>query len=121
MDGIKFYFQVDDPTGNSFVENPVAPQVDPKLKMKLYERLAEQNAELGLQDHNSEESRLSSGVEGSTNEEKQDGTDDKGEDLSQEVMVFNALCDKCSRPTTTNMKLTRIPYFKVQNFCHMFY
>ena len=42
-------FQIlDDPTGNSFIENPLAPQNDPTMQTRLYKRTTEQNRELGL-------------------------------------------------------------------------
>lgn len=39
---------LDDPLGNSYVQNLCAPDVDPSLQVQEYERTAEQNAEFGL-------------------------------------------------------------------------
>ena len=43
-----FTFIIDDPTGNSFVENPLAPQQDPQMKFTSYIRSREQCEFLGL-------------------------------------------------------------------------
>ncbi|PON74170.1 Zinc finger, ZPR1-type [Trema orientale] len=42
-----FTFILDDPAGNSFIENPFAPSHDPSLSIKFYERSPEQQALLG--------------------------------------------------------------------------
>ncbi|KAK6150209.1 hypothetical protein DH2020_017734 [Rehmannia glutinosa] len=42
-----FTFILDDPAGNSFIENPYAPSPDPSLTIKFYERTPEQQAALG--------------------------------------------------------------------------
>jgi len=48
-DGKKpFTLVLDDPADNCFIYNPSAPAEDPKLKIEVYERTAEQNDDLGL-------------------------------------------------------------------------
>ncbi|KAL2348491.1 hypothetical protein Fmac_002491 [Flemingia macrophylla] len=42
-----FTFILDDPAGNSFIENPFAPSSDLSMATKFYERTAEQQASLG--------------------------------------------------------------------------
>ncbi|KAG6398152.1 hypothetical protein SASPL_139607 [Salvia splendens] len=42
-----FTFTLDDPAGNSFIENPCAPSSEPHLTIKFYERTPEQQAALG--------------------------------------------------------------------------
>jgi ZPR1 zinc finger protein len=44
-----FHFILDDPAGNSFVENPFAPKSDPNLTKSFYFRTAAQDILLGLQ------------------------------------------------------------------------
>ena len=39
---------LDDPCGNSFIENPFAPSPDPMLSVKYYSRTGEQDTELGI-------------------------------------------------------------------------
>eukprot|EP00850_Spirogloea_muscicola_P010403 SM000061S19230 [mRNA] locus=s61:186915:190376:- [translate_table: standard] len=43
-----FTLCLDDPAGNSFVENPHAPRPDPALLVEYYDRTIEQNETLGL-------------------------------------------------------------------------
>lgn len=98
-----FTIVVDDTTGNSFVENPFAPKLDPELKKKNYRRTAEQNMALGLQEV---ESELTAVQEGEEEEEEEK------EDIKNEVLSFSTLCDRCSKPVETKMKVTQIPYFQ---------
>ncbi|XP_042871383.1 zinc finger protein ZPR1-like [Penaeus japonicus] len=116
-----FTIVVDDTTGNSFVENPFAPKPDPQLQKKNYRRTPEQNMALGLQEvepeltavQEAEEEEAEGegevkeegkGVEGAEEEEK--------EDIKNEVLSFSTLCDRCSKPVETKMKVTQIPYFQ---------
>jgi len=46
---LPFKFILDDPSGNSFVENTFAPNDDPNMKITYYKRTDEQNEALGLQ------------------------------------------------------------------------
>ncbi|GJP76658.1 hypothetical protein CLOP_g7071 [Closterium sp. NIES-67] len=49
IDGSRaFTLVLDDPSGNSYIENPRAPEADPLLKVDPYERTAEQNEKLGF-------------------------------------------------------------------------
>jgi len=43
-----FTFIVEDPAGNSFIENPSAPLPDPNLKVVYFTRTPEQNLSIGL-------------------------------------------------------------------------
>ncbi|CAM9328873.1 unnamed protein product [Ectocarpus sp. 12 AP-2014] len=49
---LPFTMVVDDPSGNSFVENPSAPNKDPALKTSHFTRTAQQDMSLGLQPSN---------------------------------------------------------------------
>lgn len=44
-----FTITIDDPAGNSFVENPTAPLKDPNLRTSSYNRTPEQDLSLGLE------------------------------------------------------------------------
>ncbi|NWJ08961.1 ZPR1 protein, partial [Crypturellus undulatus] len=79
---------IDDPSGNSFVENPHAPQKDEALVVTHYRRTAQQDALLGITRH------------GDT---PLPGT---------QVLQFNTNCPECNAPASTNMKLVQIPHFK---------
>ena len=47
MKKLPFKFIVDDPAGNSFVENPYAPHTDPYAKTLFYERTKEVQEGMG--------------------------------------------------------------------------
>ncbi|NWW42367.1 ZPR1 protein, partial [Pedionomus torquatus] len=87
-----FTFIIDDPSGNSFVENPHAPRKDDALVVTHYRRTPQQAAMLGLEEL----------------EKPADAT----EDLRNEVLQFNTNCPECNAPASTNMKLVQIPHFK---------
>ncbi|XP_067326949.1 zinc finger protein ZPR1 isoform X1 [Anolis sagrei] len=90
-----FTFILDDPSGNSFVENPRAPLRDEALVVTRYWRTAQQAAMLGLKA-----------------EEPQENSTETADDLRNEVLQFNTNCPECNAPATTNMKLVQIPHFK---------
>uniref|UniRef100_A0A8C1A370 Zinc finger protein 259 n=1 Tax=Cyprinus carpio carpio TaxID=630221 RepID=A0A8C1A370_CYPCA len=93
----EFTLIIDDPSGNSFIENPFAPQKDTALTVTHYKRTPEHNAALGIE------------AEEEENDEK------PGNDLDamrNEVLVFNTNCPECNAPANTNMKLVQIPHFK---------
>nr|XP_013011059.1 zinc finger protein ZPR1 [Cavia porcellus] len=88
-----FTLIIDDPSGNSFVENPHAPQKDDSLVITHYSRTLQQDEMLGLQAEGPEEKL-------------------EEEDLRNEVLQFNTNCPECNAPAQTNMKLVQIPHFK---------
>uniref|UniRef100_A0A4X2M2L2 Zinc finger protein ZPR1 n=3 Tax=Vombatus ursinus TaxID=29139 RepID=A0A4X2M2L2_VOMUR len=90
-----FTFIIDDPSGNSFVENPHAPRKDDALVITHYTRTPQQGDMLGLK-----------------TEEPEEKSTDPVEDLRNEVLQFNTNCPECNAPATTNMKLVQIPHFK---------
>ncbi|XP_044312325.1 zinc finger protein ZPR1 [Varanus komodoensis] len=90
-----FTFILDDPSGNSFVENPYAPQRDEALVVAHYWRTAQQAAALGMEA-----------------EESKGNSVDSAEDLRNEVLQFSTNCPECNAPAATNMKLVQIPHFK---------
>ncbi|KAM9114036.1 zinc finger protein ZPR1 isoform 2-T2 [Pangshura tecta] len=90
-----FTFIIDDPSGNSFVESPFAPQKDDALVVTRYRRTSQQDSMLGLEA-----------------EETDENPADSVEDLRNEVLQFNTNCPECNAPANTNMKLVQIPHFK---------
>ncbi|XP_004712857.2 zinc finger protein ZPR1, partial [Echinops telfairi] len=88
-----FTLIIDDPSGNSFVENPFAPQRDDALVITHYNRTSKQEEMLGLQAEVPEEKP-------------------EEDDLRNEVLQFSTNCPECSAPAQTNMKLVQIPHFK---------
>ncbi|XP_027345533.1 zinc finger protein ZPR1-like [Abrus precatorius] len=132
-------FILDDPAGNSFIENPFAPSSDPSLTIKFYERTPEQQASLGyLVD--------STQIEGTHDEAPEGGEDvtadqarrephgsigaaagqraiaqSNGADIAEalfrytspeEVMTFPSTCGACTARCETRMFVTNIPYFQ---------
>ncbi|XP_060073571.1 zinc finger protein ZPR1-like isoform X2 [Ylistrum balloti] len=87
-----FTIVIDDPSGNSFIENPCAPKTDPNMKIRHYTRSDEQNSALGL------------------TMEEEEKTEAKIE--KDEVVNFNTNCPECNSPCNTRMKMVEIPHFK---------
>lgn len=55
LEGIlKAHFIMDDPAGNSYLQNVYAPEDDPEMKVEHYKRTFDQNEELGLNDMKTE-------------------------------------------------------------------
>ncbi|ELU09893.1 hypothetical protein CAPTEDRAFT_178707 [Capitella teleta] len=99
-----FEIILNDPSGNSFIENPDAPKPDPNLQVTRYVRSKEQNQSLGyMADDDSIEPEDEAEVEKDEDEEV---------NFKNEVLTFPTNCPNCSVPCETNMKLIDIPYFK---------
>lgn len=96
----EFTLMIEDPSGNSFVENPVAPQKDEALTVTKFKRTIEQDKQLGLRADDDE----------GNDEEEPAGND--LESMRHEVLMFDTNCPECNRPAKTNMKLVSIPHFK---------
>lgn len=95
-----FHFELDDPSGNSFIENPKAPHRDEQMTIKKYRRTSEQNSLLGMTEEEAGtvgENQLSS---------------ETAELTKDEVLNFSTNCPNCNAPCDTHMKVTEIPYFK---------
>ncbi|TKY58975.1 Zinc finger protein ZPR1 [Spatholobus suberectus] len=134
-----FTFILDDPAGNSFIENPFAPSSDPSLTIKFYERTPEQQASLGyLVD--------STQIEGTHDEAPEGGEAVTADQVRrkphgsigaaaghraiaqsnsaeiaealfrytapEEVMTFPSTCGACAARCETRMFVTNIPYFQ---------
>ncbi|XP_064463988.1 zinc finger protein ZPR1-like [Ornithodoros turicata] len=84
-----FRIVIDDPSGNSFVENPRAPSADDAMTVERYTRSKEQNLLLGMDEEATEE-----------------------EDVTSEVLTFSTNCSECGAPCETRMKTIKVPYFK---------
>ena len=76
---------IDDPSGNSYIENPNAPLGDPRLTTVHYKRSEEQTEQLGL------EQELP---------------------LNEQVHCFPGNCSRCNYPCETKMHMLDIPHFK---------
>lgn len=95
-----FKLVIEDPSGNSFLENPFAPSKDPELIVHHYPRTKAQDEALGIFEQ-----------EGSADSTV--GQDDgQGFNSQNEVLSFNTNCSNCGSPCETNMKVVNIPHFK---------
>jgi zinc finger protein len=106
-----FTIIVDDPAGNSFIENFKAPAKDPHMSCRFYYRTAEQDISLGLQpnkgvyrdEKDSNFSALMSGRFGGADEERLGRS---------EVIAIPGDCPNCSRAGQSLTAVTDIPHFK---------
>ncbi|XP_034724168.1 zinc finger protein ZPR1 [Etheostoma cragini] len=97
----EFTLVIEDPSGNSFVENPKAPQKDDALTVSRFKRTMQQDMQLGLRaDGDLEE------------EEEEEPAANDIDAMRDEVLAFNTNCPECNAPAATNMKLVQIPHFK---------
>lgn len=93
---------IDDPSGNSYIENLLYPKTDPKLRCIYYVRSKEQMIQMGY----------------ATEDEGAQPAEEDGIDLAhheidkQEVFHFKTNCPACQKPSETRMHLIEIPYFK---------
>lgn len=99
----EFTLVIEDPSGNSFVENPVAPQKDEALTVTRFKRTIEQDKQLGIRADDDDDDVDGGGEEPAGNDL---------ETMRNEVLVFDTNCPECNRPAKTNMKLVSIPHFK---------
>lgn len=74
-------FIIDDPSGNSFIENPFAPNTDPYSKIKFYNRTKEMCEAMGYdaQDQFKESHNETNQIEGDKNENNQNSDKNKTE------------------------------------------
>ncbi|CAF1631624.1 unnamed protein product [Adineta ricciae] len=98
-----FHFEIDDPSGNSCIENPKAPYRDEQMTTKKYRRTVKQNESLGI---NEEENATGTGSTEAKSETQ------NAESITDEILTFQTNCPYCDSPCDTNMKVTQIPYFK---------
>ena len=123
-----FDIVLDDPAGNSFIENPHAPEKDPDLTYEKYYRKPKQDMALGLQpsqeavkdgtidDNNPAHKNVANVAKGSHNidisfegSKSNDGAETLGR---HEALKFPATCPSCRQDTETSMCTTDIPHFK---------
>ncbi|KAG1260817.1 hypothetical protein G6F68_007145 [Rhizopus microsporus] len=105
-EGKPFTLVLDDPSGNSYVENRCLPSQDPQIKLRWYTRTAEQQAFLGLQNDQTP------AEEAAARAARVVASEMVNEDGIPEVMTFPANCPSCHAPCSTNMHVMEIPHFK---------
>ncbi|WVZ78050.1 hypothetical protein U9M48_025822 [Paspalum notatum var. saurae] len=124
-----FTFILDDPAGNSFIENPHAPSSDPLLSVRFYERTREQQAALGfLAEPPTEQageaalpvSAVPHGSVGAVAGRRaiaQGNPDEVASALCkysapEEVDTLPSTCGACGTECVTRFFATKIPYFR---------
>lgn len=124
----QFKIILDDPAGNSFVENPYVPKSDPNLIKESYIRTATQDMSLGLQpsqqarkdgtidDQNPLHKNVASGAKRDVHNiehfEKEKEKERKQNVGRREALSFPTPCPNCTKPCETKMCVTDIPHFK---------
>ncbi|GMI44760.1 hypothetical protein TrCOL_g12019 [Triparma columacea] len=115
-DVFPFSLILDDPAGNSYLENPLAPEVDPKMTTTRYNRTPNQDMAIGLQPSKQaiEEGMINDSDPSHKNHNNSAAISDS--DLSklgrEEVMSFPTPCPGCGASGETNMCVANIPHFK---------
>lgn len=134
-----FTFILDDPAGNSFIENPHAPLLDPLLSVRFYERTREQQAALGFLAEPPKEQPGEAVLPASAVESNSDGLqsvphgsvgavagrraiaqgnpDEVAAALCrysapEEVDTLPSTCGACGTECVTRFFATKIPYFR---------
>jgi len=112
-EGFPFRVILDDPSGNSYIKNPFAPNSDCEMKIEKYYRTKEQCETMGFDYGNQQ---LQEEEEKKENEEtghkNLDFTKTLTEDLNGESMVFKVPCHCCQQMGESKMCSVTIPYFK---------
>lgn len=97
---VPFTLVLDDPSGNSYVQNYLAPRNDPAMTVDNYARNLEQNKMLALVEDDAEDTAEIS------------ASAPLPQDIKEEVLNFQTNCPSCNAPAETNMKVVAIPHFK---------
>lgn len=115
---------IDDPSGNSFIENVNAPLADPALSVSHYQRSKQEDHFLGIYQEElkaiSEEDESSGDIYAqmtlptniidiemfSLEDSEEAQEKPAAEDLKDEVLQFGTNCPSCNAPCETNMKVT---------------
>ena len=126
--GKAFPFTVilDDPAGNSYVENPFAPNADTQLTVEHYNRTAEQQEALGMQPDRPTSDPIQSAAElahlpkgdvvlhggDAKSLDKLAELVEENFDPANEVLEFPSPCSDCGHPGAVRMLVTNIPHFR---------
>lgn len=101
---VQFDFILDDPSGNSFIENPNAPAKDPLLEVTFYKRTPKQSEDIGLMSKPNP-------VGYEIDEESMEHINSSFAQDSR-VQTFPTDCPVCSTPGESRSCTLQIPHFK---------
>lgn len=107
-----FTMVFEDVSGNLFIENPYAPQKDPRTEVVRFVRNTDQDHILGIYSSSEVGVEPESVKSNSGLLRKIEENGFTLEDLHGEVLQFPTPCPNCGTECQTNMKLTNIPHFK---------
>ncbi|KAE8891036.1 Zinc finger protein [Phytophthora fragariae] len=112
--GISLPFKIvlDDPSGNSHIENPHAPAADPKLKVTNYYRSEQQDLHCGLQPDMRHDAPAQTPRVLPHRNEGLDKFVEEANIAKKEVIQIPADCFACQAPGFSCMCMTDIPHFK---------
>ena len=101
---VQFDFILEDPSGNSFIENPDAPSIDPQLKAEFYKRTPEQQELVGL--------KAEPDTEGFELDDEDTERIDSVFAHDEHITTFKAECPVCGHTNLEKDCTLDIPYFK---------
>jgi zinc finger protein len=104
--------RLDDPAGNSFIDNPSAPRPDPRLTYEWYARSAEQIAALGLQPEDVSAESTRHVKAGSSLKAMLDARATATVDVKQEMLHLPADCPECRAAGEADTCIVNLPFFK---------
>ncbi|KAJ1901419.1 nucleolar zinc-finger protein [Kickxella alabastrina] len=117
--GRAFTLVLDDPSGNSYVENLCAPLTDPKLKVHYYRRTREQMIQMGMINPDTEDTdQMAEQAKAQLNMREEMKAAEtimrvaKEASESNEILTFPANCSGCNLPCDTRMQMVDIPHFQ---------
>uniref|UniRef100_A0AAV1UJR3 Zinc finger ZPR1-type domain-containing protein n=1 Tax=Peronospora matthiolae TaxID=2874970 RepID=A0AAV1UJR3_9STRA len=109
---LPFKVVLDDPSGNSHIENPHAPAADPKMKVSHYYRSEQQDLDCGLQPDMSHDAPTQTPRVLPHRNEGLDKFVEEANIAKKEVIQIPANCFACQAPGFSCMCMTDIPHFK---------
>eukprot|EP01054_Gregarina_sp_Poly1_P009474 Gregarina_sp_Poly_1__9473@NODE_594_length_7275_cov_67_691593_g459_i0_p1_GENE_NODE_594_length_7275_cov_67_691593_g459_i0NODE_594_length_7275_cov_67_691593_g459_i0_p1_ORF_typecomplete_len494_score75_88zfZPR1/PF03367_13/1_4e52zfZPR1/PF03367_13/1_9e49HypA/PF01155_19/43HypA/PF01155_19/0_45Zn_Tnp_IS1595/PF12760_7/22Zn_Tnp_IS1595/PF12760_7/2e02Zn_Tnp_IS1595/PF12760_7/26zincribbons_6/PF07191_12/8_2zincribbons_6/PF07191_12/7_1OrfB_Zn_ribbon/PF07282_11/68OrfB_Zn_ribbon/PF07282_11/13_NODE_594_length_7275_c len=116
---LPFKFILDDPAGNSFIENPNAPQADSCLFSVKYERTREQLHQLGFYEEQSTEAKAGADLPENLKTETASvcwdlsrPVQDQETVLGENQITFQIQCANCGKTGNQNMCEIDIPGFR---------
>lgn len=123
----EYIVEIDDPTGNSFVQNLCVPKSDPQIICSSYIRSFEQNKQIGLIAENQEEITPTTPLDERTSRQlvpehknaisTRIGLPEVADESvipssSEDVVELDEPCQSCGHKSKVRMMITRIPFFK---------
>jgi zinc finger protein len=102
----QFTITVDDPAGNSYIENLCAPKPDPQILIKHYNRTPAQNEAIGLTENPVP-------IEEEFEKEKEQGITKDDLAFKEEIHTFPGNCSRCNIPCETKMHMLGIIFLLI--------